>query len=206
MCSKKNRYHGSSGAPVSQKEQVTEVHPSQTFPAPNPCRYENSMIDSYIRSQSMMKIFACNGWQEHGKIRAHDDRIIVVVHDPIDGICIMYKHALSTVEVEHGRRPTAINDDNFDFSSLLPDPYQPSLISQNLEEEWLDKFTQKKSNVDIVTLKGYQEHGFILAHDSTSIVFIRYKGDSPKLIYKTAISTIYFNYWAQTFLREFRSS
>lgn len=194
MNGKKNRHRGSTGAPVSQKERVAEAQSSKTFPAPNPCRYENSMIDSYIRSQSMMKIFACNGWQEHGKIWAHDDKIIVVVHDPVDGTCIMYKHALSTVEVEHERRPTAINDDSFDFSSLLPDSYQPSLISQNLEEEWLTKFIKNKSKVDIVTLSGYQEHGFILAHDSAGIVFIRYKGDSPKLIYKSAVSTIYFYY------------
>lgn len=194
MSSKKDRRRGSTGAPVSQKEQVPEVQPSQPFPAPNPHRHESSMIDSYIRGQSMMKIFACNGWQEHGKIRVHDDKIIVVVHDPVDGVCIMYKHALSTIEVEHERRPIVINDDNFDFSSLLPDSYQPSLISQNLEEEWLDKFIKNKCKVDIVTLSGYQEHGFILAHDSTGIVFIRYKGDSPKLIYKTAISTIYLNY------------
>lgn len=194
MRGKKNRHRGSTGAPVSQKERVGETQPSKTFPAPNPCQYENSMIDSYIRSQSMMKIFACNGWQEHGKIRAHDDKIIMVVHDPVDGICLMYKHALSTIEVEHERRPIAITDDKFDFSSLLPDPHQPSIISQNLEEEWLTKFVKNHSKLDIVTLSGYQEHGFIIAHDSAGIVFIRYKGDSPKFIYKTAISTIYFNY------------
>lgn len=185
----------SKGNPAFQERALPEAQPvAQSFPAPNPHRYEISMIDSYIQSQSLVKIFTSNGFQEKGKIRAHDPKVLVLVHDPHDGICIMYKQALSTIEKCAKTRPAAVENENFDFEAILPDSYSPSIINENIEEHWLSKFINSHSHVTLVTIGGYQEHGIILAHDENVIVFIRYKGDSPNVIYKNALSTIYMKY------------
>ena len=201
MSNRSKRNKGATGAPITNGGSASatkgiaslQITPVSISLLPN--QYENALIDKYISLQSPLKIFAANGWQEHGKIRAHDDKVIAVVHDPVDGICLMYKHALSTIEVEHCQRPLVINSDNFDFSKVLSDLQPTSPISNNfVEEHWLSKFIQSHSSVALIAANGYQEHGIILAHDEKVIVFIRYKGDSPKIMYKSTISTISMRY------------
>lgn len=146
---------------------------------------ETMMIDYYIQRETLVRVFTLNGYPETGRIRFHSTKVIILTHDDDDGIYIMYKHAISTIE--------PFNRAKADPEEKTPNVFiglDRTYMAESVEDFWLRKFIENKEKVTLITMKGYQEHCRILKHDDTAVVYSRYPGDSPNFVYKNAISTI----------------
>lgn len=145
---------------------------------------ETKMIDYYIEHQTLVRVFTLNGYPETGRIHFHNDKVIVLRHDDDDSVFLMYKHAISTIESFD--RAKAGTEEKLEYPLGSSSTY----VTESIEDYWLNKFIVDQSRVTLITMKGYQEHCNILQHDDTAVIYSRYPGDNPNMVYKSAVSTI----------------
>lgn len=151
-------------------------------------RCENVLINDFIVHEVPATIYLVNGYQEHAVIRDHDGKVIITINPSASNL--IYKHGISTIERDKSSKAVSRAQEAVAKLKELKIFQHTIGPCAPLEQWWLDDLIRNRCHVNLVTIGGYPEHGIITDYDSEVVVFVRYDGDDPRIIYKHFLSTI----------------